>query len=252
MPRSSSSAAKPARETSFLCHHCPKNFTTKKKLWQHKYLQHRTQRYRCTLCGKLFKQKSNLSKHVKIHEGPGRKIKKLEELSRAQQLARMRKIVENYNRDTKDFSDEDKKKILLRLIKSNPEILNTYSSNPLTEEDVIEMVRDGNLSDRQVLKILVILRRRWGKKAITPNMQKLLKERKELLDHLFTVELLAAEDELHFLNKDDMPITRYLVYCTDLLALTEAKQVLEEEEYESVIGIDDGKDLLKVHVSEMW
>ena len=200
----------------------------------------------------MFKQKSNLNRHVKIHEGPGRKIKKLEELSRAQQLARMRKIVDNFNRDTRDFSDEDKKKILLRLIKSNPEILETYSSNPLTEEDVIEMVRDGNLSDRQVLKILVILRRRWGKKAITPNMQKLLKERKELLSHLFTAELLAAEDELHFVDKDGKPITRYMVYCTDLLALTEAKQVLEEEEYENVLGIDDGKDLLKVDMQGLW
>jgi hypothetical protein len=164
----------------------------------------------------------------------------------------MKKIVDKFNRDIMDFSEEDKKKMFQRLVKSNPEVLDLYSTNPLSEEDVIEMVRDGNLSDRQVLKILVILRRRWGRKAITANIQKLLKERKELLTHLFTVELLQAEDDLHFEDNDGKPITRYLVYCTDLLALTEAKQVLEEEEYESVLGIDDGKDLLKVPMQELW
>ena len=189
---------------------------------------------------------------MKSHTNPGRIKKPLEDLSRKQQLNRMKKIVEQFNIDTKDFSVEDKRKIFKQLVKTNPEILNTYASNPLTEEDVIEMVRDGNLSDRQVLKILVIIRRRWGKKAITANIQKLLKERKELLTHLFTVELLKAEDDLHFKDKDGKPITRSLVYCTDLLALTEAKQVLEEDEYENVLGIDDGKDLLKVHMQELW
>ena len=189
---------------------------------------------------------------MKSHTNPGRIKKPLEDLSRKQQLNRMKKIVEQFNIDTKDFSVEDKRKIFKQLVKTNPEILNTYASNPLTEEDVIEMVRDGNLSDRQVLKILVIIRRRWGKKAITANIQKLLKERKELLTHLFTVELLKAEDDLHFKDKDGKPITRSLVYCTDLLALTEAKQVLEEDEYENVLGIDDGKDLLKVPMQELW
>ena len=207
---------------------------------------HRIERYRCTACDKTFKRKSNLARHTKIHSGPGRQKKALEELSRRQQLDLMKKIVDKFNKDIMDFSEEDKKKMFQRLVKSNPDVLNLYSTNPLSEEDVIEMVRDSNLSDRQVLKILVIIRRRWGRKAITANMQKLLKERKELLAHLYTVELLAAEDEVHFVDKDSNPISRYLVYCTDLLALTEAKQVLEEEEYESVLGIDDGKDLLKV------
>ena len=248
----SSSSSSNLKPSNFPCPHCPKKFPVKKMMWEHKYRVHSIKKYRCTGCNKIFKRKSNLARHVKSHTNPGRIKKPLEDLSRKQQLNRMKKIVEQFNIDTKDFSVEDKRKIFKQLVKTNPEILNTYASNPLTEEDVIEMVRDGNLSDRQVLKILVIIRRRWGKKAITANIQKLLKERKELLTHLFTVELLKAEDDLHFKDKDGKPITRSLVYCTDLLALTEAKQVLEEDEYENVLGIDDGKDLLKVHMQELW
>ena len=40
---------------------------------------------------------------------------------------------------------------------------------------------------------------------------------------------------------------RYLVYCTDLEALSEAKDILEGEKFDIIIGIDDGKELLKVH-----
>ena len=251
-PSSSSSSSRKVTNTSFPCPICPKKFPSKQGMWEHKYRVHRSERYRCTACDKTFKRKCTLAQHTKIHSGPGRQRKALEELSRQQQLDRMKKIVDKFNEDIMDFSEEDKKKMFQRLVKSNPDVLDLYSTNPLSEEDVIEMVRDGNLSDRQVLKILVIIRRRWGSKAITPNMQKLLKERKELLNHLFTVELLAAEDELHFVDKDGKPITRSLVYCTDLLALTEAKQVLEEDEYENVLGIDDGKDLLKVHMQGLW
>ena len=70
--------------------------------------------------------------------------------------------------------------------------------------------------------------------------------RKQLLSHLFTVERLGEDDEVHFEDKDGLPITRFLVYCKDLVALTEAREAVEEGEYEHVLGIDDGKDLLKV------
>ena len=36
------------------------------------------------------------------------------------------------------------------------------------------------------------------------------------------------------------------MYCTDLLGLTEAKQIVEGDEFENVLGVDDGKSLFKV------
>ena len=111
--------------------------------------------------------------------------------------------------------------------------------------------RRSNLSDRQALLICTIIRRRFGRKAVTANMRKVLKERKTLLSHLFTSELLDESEVVHFKDKKANALKRHLVYCTDLLALTEAKTVLEEEdeEDEHIIGVDDGKGLLKVEFS---
>ena len=43
---------------------------------------------------------------------------------------------------------------------------------------------------------------------MTPNIKSTLKERKQIVSHLYTVELFEKDDEVHFLGKDDMPITR--------------------------------------------
>ena len=73
-----------------------------------------------------------------------------------------------------------------------------------------DMVKDANLSDRQLLKILTIIRRKWGKSKVTTNIKTLLRERKQLLSHLFTVELLDKADQVHFTSKTNVPLTRYL------------------------------------------
>jgi len=36
------------------------------------------------------------------------------------------------------------------------------------------------------------------------------------------------------------------VYCTDLVGLIEAKEIIEGDELDNVVGADDGKSLLKV------
>ena len=47
-------------------------------------------------------------------------------------------------------------------------------------------------------------------------------------------------------------IPRYLVYCTDLVALTEAKEIMEGEVYKNMLGLDDGKDLIKVEYPDTF
>ena len=40
-------------------------------------------------------------------------------------------------------------------------------------------------------------------------------------------------------------MSRYLVYCTDIKALIEAKEIIEGGEYDNIIGVDYGKSILK-------
>ena len=112
------------------------------------------------------------------------------------------------NTSIRKLSDKDKKKILSDLMEQNSVILDTYSQSPLDEDDVISMVKDVNLSDRQLLQILTKIRAKWGSHMVTSNIKTTLKERKQIVSHLFDVELLDKDDKVHFLGKDDKPITR--------------------------------------------
>ena len=113
-----------------------------------------------------------------------------------------------FNESISGLTERDRVKMLRDIVSGNPDILETYRQNPLNETDVTDMVRDANLSDRQVLKILTIIRRKWGKHKVTTNIKTVLKERKQLLAHLFTVELLDEKEPVHFLSKNNLPVTR--------------------------------------------
>ena len=43
---------------------------------------------------------------------------------------------------------------------------------------------------------------------VTSNIKTTLKERKQIVSHLFDVELLDKDDKVHFLGKDNQPLTR--------------------------------------------
>ena len=44
-------------------------------------------------------------------------------------------------------------------------------SKPLTSNEIIEMVTTIGLTDRQVLGILALIRKKWGNKCITPRVR---------------------------------------------------------------------------------
>jgi hypothetical protein len=44
------------------------------------------------------------------------------------------------------------------------------------------------------------------------------------------------------------PFPSWLAYCTDLPALIEAKEIRGDKQYTNVLGVDDGKNFLKVRV----
>ena len=197
-------------EDVYQCDDCRRMFKSKKSLWQHRSREHRGQIWRCTACGKILKRKENLVKHMKIHSTVPKMNKPSEQVSRVEQLRRMQTILMQFNENISCLTERDKVKMFQSLVSKNPEVLEKYEQNPLNEEDVTDMVKDANLSDRQVLKILTIIRRKWGKSKVTANIRTSLRERKQLVSHLFTVELLDKMDPVHFTSKTNATLTRYL------------------------------------------
>ena len=193
---------------SFECSLCTNRYTSKKSLRAHKSLDHSGKIFHCTLCEYSSKRKYDLKRHSKVHTNKRKPLKDIEKLSRNNKFQRIKKITQNINKSITILSDKDKKKILSDLIEQNTDILDTHSQCPLDEEDVISMVKDVNMSDRQVLQILTKIRAKWGSHMVTSNIKTTLKERKQIVSHLFNVELLDKDDKVHFLGKDDKPITR--------------------------------------------
>ena len=234
----------PQLEPSYPCTKCPQLFNSKKLLWRHKSRKH-GRHWRCTACDKVFSQSYNLRRHMAIHRNQPRVRR--EQVKRWQQLQRMKTVVDEFQEGIAGMGEKDIRKVFRLIVQQNPEVLEKYSDNPLLEEDILEMVRDVSLSDRQVLKVLAVIRRKWGRRSITPNIKIILKERKKIFSHLYTVEMIHHNDPLHFEDKNGEPVSRYLVFCHSLPALAEVKELVEGEEYDSIIGIDDGKKLLKVN-----
>ena len=56
-------------ERKFVCQHCPKKFTTQKKLETHQDTHTGNKPHRCEHCGRGFADTSNLKCHIRIHTG---------------------------------------------------------------------------------------------------------------------------------------------------------------------------------------
>ena len=193
-------------QDSFQCSQCTKCYKSKKILRNHELLDHSGNIFYCTLCEYSSKRKYDLKRHSKVHTKKRKPLKDIEELSRKSK--RMKKIAQDVNDQISILSDKDKNMIIKYLMEQNTDKVDKFSQCPLDEEDVIGMVKDVNLSDRQVLHILTKIRAKWGNHIVTPNIKSTLKERKQIVSHLYTVELLEKDDKVHFLGKDDVPITR--------------------------------------------
>ena len=95
---------------TFQCTECPKAYSRKRSLWEHKSRDH-GQEWRCITCGKSFKRRNNLKRHMKNHNTSGSDKKKLIQISRRMQRQRMKNIINKFNEDIKDFLEEDRKKM---------------------------------------------------------------------------------------------------------------------------------------------
>ena len=105
--------------------------------------------------------------------------------------------------------------------------------DPLSEDEIITLLKNSNCSDRQVLQILNDLKKKWGRKIVTPNIRKLLTERKTILDQFFDVEIVM------FFDKDGVQKEANVTFCNDVVQFIEFVCLHRGVEIE--IGLDEGK-----------
>ena len=107
--------------------------------------------------------------------------------------------------------------------------------NPMTEAEIIDLIKDNNLSDKQLLSICKFLRNKFGREVITPNISLKLIKRKSLLDQFFSERRLDSSTELYFKSNKGKVLSRSVTYCHDLPGLFAFKKLLE--------NVDDSKKM---------
>ena len=233
---------------SFQCDKCHNKFPSKRSLKQHTSRVHNDVMYQCHLCLAEFRQKHNRRAHLKkCKEGEMKKPKPWSELSPNAKVKKRKELRKKFLQDTREMSEGEKKTLLKGMIKDNPDFLETFSSNPLTSDDILDIVRDAGTSNNQVTKIVVKLNRKW-KGCISPKIRQALTQFHRTLDHLFTTKEVKGDEEVHFQDSKGNPLSsRHVTYCNDLDTLLGAVELEEGEEMgDNVFGIDDGKKILKL------
>ena len=241
----------------FDCPHCNSSFEREHLLRQHSVRVHVQKRFECEFCDKKFKLNQALQSHRQRHINPtpAKKLKSNEKIVRETLRRREHKIVDDFLSNIKELPEENQKDLAKLLIKKNPAIIDSMKFNPLSHDDVVEMIKDSNLQDLVMHKILKKLRQKWGMKICVKNIRKHLINRKKIFKPYFDYKLLDEETDTCFRTKSDKagntdPLTRYVVYCKDVKIvvnmLKENIPNFSNDDYFVVLGIDGGKNNLKI------
>ena len=91
-----------------------------------------------------------------------------------------------------------REKIVKMIYKNHQDIIDEIEnrvkqSKPLTSNEIIEMVTTIGLTDRQVLGILALIRKKWGNKCITPRVRNELINRKIAVEQFFSKKYVELE-----------------------------------------------------------
>ena len=194
---------------NYICHLCNKEFNSSEKLRKHSSYVHRPLQLMCSICGKIGKLKCHIEKHIKIHQSPYIKtLKPMGNLQRRQQIRRTKLDVEEFKLKISNVPEDVQKSIWDQIIKDCPYYINRVQENPLSEDEVIDLIKSNNLSDRQVLNICHLLRQKWGRQVITPSISKKLINRKSILNQFFSETLLDTSSDICFTTKTGEKLSR--------------------------------------------
>ena len=128
--------------------------------------------------------------HNKSHLIPSH-LKSVENMSRAQLLRRMKKNAADISKIIKSEDNTGRPILWRELLKQNSSIINNKES--LTEEEIIQILKDTNISDRKMISILKRINEKWRKGLVTPNMTQLLINRKTLMKRFFSYRYLTSK-----------------------------------------------------------
>ena len=153
--------------------------------------------HKCPKCDSTFKDSSHLSRHLAT---PHRDFMKGN--SRAQQYRRVK----------------------------NMNIPKANNLEVCTESDIIAMIEKSDISTNQLLKLLAVLRKRFGRKAFEPNLAKKIREHLNSFDSDFetlptTFKTKEGEDLESCLSKT-RDANEFLNYIAELRCLEKPKVVL--------------------------
>ena len=128
----------------FSCQQCEKTYEKKTSLVEHRSLCHRGLSFKCVGekgeggCGKIYNRKYSLQRHMSVCGKLGGKP--FDELSMRQKKRRAKAQTEGFMQKLNICSGNERKLFLQTMARNYPEVLDGTSSNPLSTNDIIEVI----------------------------------------------------------------------------------------------------------------
>ena len=177
----------------------------------------------CEKCAKTFNSQANLSRHflTSAHRSQAKKGR-----SRWSIMRKVRKLLKD-----SQFTEEIGKK------------WKDSAGNDGIDGTLVETIMSQvpNISNRNLLRTLTILRKKLPKKVFRANLKKVIQERTNLCDELFETEFSEVLDSNG--ENIDMPIT-HAKHLNTLISLVCEKRGLCDDDVKVVLGIDGGQSKL--------
>ena len=224
-------------DETFICNVCEKEFNRKDNLNLHIKSMHvakvkpvglisgaifekakrpprKDAKFDCEKCQKSFKSKFNLKRHAKKHR------------SRWTVMRKVRKLLKD-----SQYADEIGKK------------WKAGTGNEGIDDTLVETIMSQipNISNRNLLRTLTILRKRLPKTTFKANLKRVIQERTNLCNDLFETEFSEVLDSNG--ESINMPIT-HAKHLNTLILIVCEKRGLCEDDIKIVLGIDGGQSKL--------
>ena len=192
-------------------------------LFQKRKKVKRVKTYICERCAKTFNSEANLKRHflTSAHTTQAKKGR-----SRWTVMRKVRKLLKD-----SQYAEEIGKK------------WKVGAGNGGVDSTLVETIMSQipNMSNRNLLRTLTILRKKLPKNTFKANLKKVIQERTNLCDDLFETEFSEVLDSKG--ESVNMPIT-HAKHLNTLILLVCEKRGLCEDDIKIVLGIDGGQSKL--------